>query len=231
MAELTGHIQIFHSNTTIVDASLKATLGSRGIDKSGNEYIYLQGVASTVAGDWTVYDSSYATTRLVANSVGPIAIAMAAIDSTSSYGWYQVFGINTIARTDTVAANKSLYIDGTAGRADDLGVTGDLIIGAYSLTADTSNVATVYLNYPSVSNDLGGSSINYADNEIPSGAIDGSNPTFTLANTPSPAASLSLFLNGTQQGAGGEDFSLSGAEITFNSNLLSGSKLRAFYRY
>lgn len=156
MAELTGTAQVFHGNTTIVDTTQKAELGTRAWDSNGNEFIYLQGVGSTVAGDWVVFDEDYATTRVVADEVGPIAIAMAAVNATTSYGWYQIFGKNEIARCDTVAADKSLYIDGTAGRVDDAGVTGDLIIGAYSMTADSSNICTVWITYPSVSNDLGG---------------------------------------------------------------------------
>src|SRR3990167_2926283 len=204
MAELTGHAQILHSNTTIVDTSKLAEVGLRSVDKNGNEFIYLQGVASTVAGDWVVYNEDYETTRLTANEVGPVAIAMAAVNSTTSYGWYQIFGANTVARTDTISADKSLYIDGSTGRADDLGVAGDLIIGAYSMTADTSNVATVFLSYPHVSDDLGSAgAVSYADAETPSGAINGSNVTFTLANAPSPAASLIVVLNGAIQSPSG----------------------------
>lgn len=158
MAQLTGTPQAFHSDTSIVDTTQQIALGTRGFDASGNEYIYLTGVGSTAAGNWVVYDESYLTTLLVANEVGPVAIAMAAIDATTKFGWYQIYGKNTIAKTDTVAADNSLYIDGTAGRADDAGVAGDLIIGAYSMTADTANVATVMLSYPSVSNDIGGAS-------------------------------------------------------------------------
>lgn len=154
MATLTGTKQVFHGDTSQVDDSQKTELGARSWDVNGNEFVYLSGVASTAAGNWVVYDESYATTLLTANEVGPVAIAMAAITA-DKYGWYQVFGKNTVAKTDTVAADKALYIDGTAGRADDAGVAGDLIIGAYSMTADSSNVATVFLTYPHVSDDLG----------------------------------------------------------------------------
>lgn len=155
MANLTAPAQAFHSNTTAVDTSQQVTLGTRAWDEDGNEYVYLQGVASTEAGSWVTFDENYATTLLAADAVGPVAIAMAAIDSGSEYGWYQRFGVNTVAKTDTVAADKALFIDGTSGRVDDAGVTGDIVIGAYSKTADSSNVATVWIDYPSVSNDLG----------------------------------------------------------------------------
>ena len=162
MANLSGTPQAFVGDTSAVDTSALEKLGKRAWDTSGNEYIYLKGVASTGAGSWVIYDEDYSTTLLTANEVGPVAIAMAAMVA-DRYGWYQIFGINTIAKTDTVAADASLYIDGTAGRVDDLGVTGDIVIGAYSMTADTSNVATVSITYPHVSNDIGAS-----------GAVDGS---------------------------------------------------------
>ena len=229
MAQLHGHKQIFHSDTSIVDTSQISALGSRGVDANGNEYIYLQGVGSTVAGDWVVFDENYATTRLVAGEVGAIAIAMAAINATTSYGWYQIFGVNTIARTDTIAADSALYIDGTTGRVDDLGVAGDLILGAYSMTADSSNVATVFLIYPHVSNALGGEGTE-VDSESPSGAIDGSNVTFTLANTPI-SGSVKLYLNGARQNVGAaNDYTISGATITYNTAPLTNSVLLCDYR-
>jgi len=70
-----------------------------------------------------------------------------------------------------------------------------------------------------------------ASNEIPSGTIDGSNKEFTLAHYPSPAATLKIFLNGMFQTAGGEDYTLVDDTITFVNAPLSGSVLRAFYRY
>jgi len=55
----------------------------------------------------------------------------------------------------------------------------------------------------------------YSDNEVPSGAVNGLNTTFALANTPSPAASLQLFVNGLlmEQGL---DYTVTGSTITFN---------------
>lgn len=155
MANLTGPAMTFNSDTSVVDAAQVHTLGTRARDTSGNEYVYLKGVGSTTAGSWVSYDENYATTLLAGNAVGPVAIAMAAIDATTEFGWYQIYGVNTVAKTDTVAADKALFIDGTAGRADDAVVTGDLIVGAQSMTADSSNVATVFIQYPHVTDVLG----------------------------------------------------------------------------
>lgn len=135
-----------------VDATKKQRLGTRKRDVAGNEYIYLKGVASNAAGKAVVFDENFATTLLTADEVGPVGISMAAFDATTEYGWAQIYGVCTIASTDTISADLSLYIDGTAGRMDDADVAGDSIHGAFSMTGDTSNVATVWLNYPWVSN-------------------------------------------------------------------------------
>jgi hypothetical protein len=129
-------------------------LGETYTDGKGRKYIFLSGVAGTAAGSWVTFDENYQTTLLSANAVGPVAVAKAPIVA-SNKGWYQIYGVCTNAVTDTVAADKALYIDGTPGRADDAVVTGDLIVGACSLTADTANVATVMLNFPFVTDILG----------------------------------------------------------------------------
>jgi hypothetical protein len=79
-------------------------------------------------------------------------------------------------------------------------------------------------------NSTGLSSSNFVDKEIPSGSINGSNTTFTLANTP-VAGSEHLYLNGVlQESGGGNDYTISGATITMTTAPLSGEKLRASYR-
>ncbi len=71
---------------------------------------------------------------------------------------------------------------------------------------------------------------NFVDKEIPSGAINGSNTTFTLANTP-VSGSEHLYLNGVLQESGaGNDYTISGVTITMATAPLSGEKLRASYR-
>jgi hypothetical protein len=51
---------------------------------------------------------------------------------------------------------------------------------------------------------------------IPTGTIDGSNPTFTLPNAPNPSGSLQLFKNGRKM-MNLIDFTISGATITYQS--------------
>jgi hypothetical protein len=60
----------------------------------------------------------------------------------------------------------------------------------------------------------GGTGGNFVDAEVPAGAVNGSNATFTLASAPSPAASLELYRNGLLQ-LQGVDYQLSVNTITF----------------
>jgi len=157
MAYLTSKVgKIYAGDTSIVDTSAKHQVGTRAIDSDGNEYIYLQGVASTAAGDWVSFDEEGVTTRLVEDARGRVGIAMAAIVA-SSYGWYQIFGVNEIAkgRSGAISDNSCLYTYSTnAGQVDDVDgdASGEMVIGAFSRSTDTSGVFTAELRYPMVIN-------------------------------------------------------------------------------
>jgi len=78
-----------------------------------------------------------------------------------------------------------------------------------------------------------GATVNFADEEVPSGARPTS--TLTLANTPT-TGSLNLFLNGTRMkkvgaGPGTNEFTLSGTTVTTWRAITSGDYLIANYRY
>lgn len=140
--------------TTVYTDATKFSLGEVVSDELGKQYIFLTGVASTVAGSWVTFDEAYLTTLIAANAVGPVGVAMAATVA-STYGFYQIYGNCAVSASDTTAADVALYIDGTAGRVDDAVVTGDLVVGACSTAADTANVLPVFLNFPFVTNVLG----------------------------------------------------------------------------
>jgi hypothetical protein len=151
MAQLSGSPQVFHSSTTDADSSAQVALGTHAFDANGNQYVYLRGTASTVAGSWVIYDLNGSSTTLAsANGVGPLAIAGTAT-TTNLYGWYQVFGKATGNTMTSIAASKALYLTATAGYADDTDVAGDAIIGACSLAASSGSATVVWLNYPFVS--------------------------------------------------------------------------------
>lgn len=103
-----------------------------------------------------------------------------------------------------------------------------------------AGVVATHLGNGVIAVTIAGATTNFADNETPSGIINGvmdgagvitGNTIFTLAQTPSPATSLQLYLNGAIQKPAGGDFTLAGATITFNNAPLAGSILTAYYRY
>jgi hypothetical protein len=133
-----------------VDSVAAYTVGSRVMDKSGNTYIYLLGVASTVAGDAVIYTGAFATARAVANLKGPLAFAMAAIVA-SKWGWYQVAGLVNGLTLTAVTTQAPLYLTATAGQLDDAVVATDLVYNAFAYgTGGVSTACTFIVNYPFV---------------------------------------------------------------------------------
>jgi hypothetical protein len=131
-----------------IDSSALYALGSKVTDKDGNEYIYLLGVASTVAGDAVTYNGAYATARVSANGKGPVAFAMAAIVA-AKYGWYQVRGLANGLTLTAVVTGMPLYLTATAGQLDDAVVAGDLVANAFAYgTGGTNAACTFEINYP-----------------------------------------------------------------------------------
>lgn len=125
----------------------KHTLGTivrcKHPDYGTAEFIYLQGIGSTVAGSWVTYRArDFLTALAVGNAIGPVAIAMSA-NVASQYGWYMIHGAYPSAKSGDVASNGNLYTTATAGKVDDAIVTGDRIWGAKATAADNSTHGTV----------------------------------------------------------------------------------------
>ena len=138
---------------TDVDTVKRNPLGYRTNDEFGGEYVYLQGIASTIVGSWVVFPSStFITTLGVANSKGKVAVAMAAILA-SQFGWYQIYGLAT-GSVATGAAGAKVWWTATPGRVDNSDVAVDLIVNAIQVGATGSNLATFDLNYPFAHNEV-----------------------------------------------------------------------------
>lgn len=120
--------------------------------------IYLKGIASTAAGDLVIYDPKAATTtRTVAASRGPIAVALSA-NVANQFGWYAVEGLVPVSTTaaGTGAANSLLAVTATDGRATLSGGAGLKVSGALCKTAqDTPSAAftAVLLHWPAANGD------------------------------------------------------------------------------
>jgi hypothetical protein len=72
-----------------------------------------------------------------------------------------------------------------------------------------------------------GGGVSFSDAEIPSGAINGVNTTYTLLHTPNPAASLLLFYNGVLE----PNYTLTTNTITMKFTLQIGDTLVTYYRF
>jgi hypothetical protein len=91
-------------------------------------------------------------------------------------------------------------------------------------------IGTTAITWQQTPTAVGLSNSNYVDKEAPSGTINGVNVTFTLANTP-VSGSEHVYLNGILQDVGaGNDYTISGAVITYMSAPLTGEKLKVSYR-
>jgi hypothetical protein len=89
---------------------------------------------------------------------------------------------------------------------------------------------TTAITWQQIPTSAGLSNTNFVDKEVPSGAINGANTAYTLANTP-VAGSEHVYLNGILQESGaGNDYTISGASITYLAAPLTGEKLRVSYR-
>ncbi len=79
-------------------------------------FVYLSGLTSTATGEWVVYDpGTFATTRLATTSKGQCAIATAAVDAATKWGWYGMIGSFAAFNLSATLSNNAVYASGTAG--------------------------------------------------------------------------------------------------------------------
>jgi hypothetical protein len=120
----------------------------------------------------------------------------------------------TYAKMQNVSAASKLLGRGDSGSGD----TQEITIGTGLTMTGTTLTA---------SGSLGTS--NFVTRETPSGSVNGSNVTFTLANTPTAGTEM-VFLNGILQEPGaGNDYTISGGTITYLIAPLTGDKIRVSY--
>jgi hypothetical protein len=212
---------------------------SSGTDAANRNYV--DTAISTVTGLFT----SKGTVRVATTTAGTLASSFAngqVID-----GVTLVTGDRILIKNQGSPQENGIYVVNASGaptRATDMDVWSE-VPGAWvtvqegTTLADTTwlstanqggtlNTTAITWSNPITSGGL--TSANFVDKEIPSGTINGSNTAFTLANTP-VAGSEHVFLNGILQESGaGNDYTISGANITMLTAPLSGEKLRVSYR-
>lgn len=113
-------------------------------------FIYLKGVANCAAKDWCFINmDDGTTTRALADGIGPLGIAMAALTA-SYYGWFQRTGKALGACKTQMADNGAVFLTSSTGKVDDASVAGDFVTCAKgaSLTAVSSGFAEFEIDRP-----------------------------------------------------------------------------------
>lgn len=156
-------------------------------------------------------------------------------------------GDRILIKNQAAPAENGIYVVAASGaptRAEDMD-SWDEVPGAFVVVEEgTANADTIWLasanqggtlnttaiSWQQIPTTAGYTSSNFVDNEVPSGAINGSNVTYTLANTP-VAGSVHLYINGVRAKVGsGNDYTISGDTITMEYALATGETLLADYR-
>jgi hypothetical protein len=155
--------------------------------------------------------SSFAIFTLISNGT-----AAGTWDSIYSSGG----GSGTVTTVSVVSAN------GFAGTVANAGTTP-------AITISTTITGVLKGNGTAISAAVAGTDFmapsNFVVRETPSGTINGVNTTFTLANTPIAGTEM-VFLNGILQEPGaGNDYTISGAAITYLAAPLTNDRLKVTY--
>lgn len=152
--------QPINETSTTANHPLGTIVQARDFGTNANgagEFIYLKGAASTAVGDWATYNmDDGGTTRLVANAIGPVAVAMSA-NVASQYGWYQISGKAVANCLAAFADNGNVYATATAGSVDDAVVAGDLVHnakGASAIDAPATGMAEFEIARPWCDDDV-----------------------------------------------------------------------------
>lgn len=105
------------------------------------------------------------------------------------------------------------------------------VVDSSGLLESAAGAATDCLHVDGTSGPCGTVAPSFSDAEVPVGAVNGTNATFTLEAAPNPAASLALYRNGLLQDAGA-DYTLSGQTVQFVTAAVpqAGDTLLAFYQ-
>jgi len=126
--------------------------------------------------------------------------------------------------------------DGVEVAADSVAVKldgGSLAKSGNGLKVANTGITEAMLNTSVAGNGIAGGggtalSVDVVTREVPSGSINGTNKTFTLANTPVLGTEM-VYLNGVLQNAGGNDYSINGATISMTAAPLTGDVLLVTY--
>ncbi len=210
--------------------------------------------AEVTAGLTTVVEEgTMADKRAILITDNPITLGTTALTFTFESTGESIFGGAGLTKTggtlDVVSANAAIVANadnialtlatnslleivagglrlarGSGGQIIVVNASGDPVMATMSGDATLSAAGVLTLAATVTKNTA------FVDREIPTGSINSSNVTFTLANI-AIAGSEHVYLNGILQEPGaGNDYTISGATITYLTAPITGDKLRVTYR-
>ena len=212
---------------------------SAGTDATNRNYV------DTAISSVTSLFTSKGTVRLATTTNGVLTTAYA--NGQTVDGFVLATGDRILLKNQTAQSENGVYTVNASGsptRALDMDSWSEVPGSWVTVQQGTVNADTTWLSTADTGGTLnttaitftnpigvgGLTSANFVDKEIPSGSINSSNVTFTLANAPT-AGSEHVYLNGVLQESGaGNDYTITGAVITYLSAPLTGEKIRVSYR-
>lgn len=156
-------------------------------------------------------------------------------------------GDRILLKDQSAPAENGIYIVAASGaptRATDMDAWAEIPGAFVAVEQGTANADTVWLctsnaggtlnttaiTWQQIPTSAGLLSTNFVYDETPSGSVNGSNVTYTLANTP-VAGTVRVFLNGLRQKVGaGNDYTISGSTITYLTAPLTGDVITVDYQ-
>lgn len=156
-----------------------------------------------------------------------------------------IAGDRVLVKNQSTASANGIYVvaAGAWARAADMDTWIEVPGAWVTVQEGTTNADTAWLSSANQGGTLGSTSItwinpvasagltaaNFVFSETPSGTVNGSNTAFTLANTP-VAGTVRLYIEGYRLVPGsGNDYTISGANITMFAAPLTGERLFADY--
>jgi len=148
-------LQPFDEVSTTQQHPLGTIVRGRDPTHGAGEFIYLEGVASTIAGSGVTYSANTFQTALasiVGGTTQNIAIALAATVA-DRYGWYQIAGRATVAKASATSFAAAAALGITSGLAVAAATNKRLTnaVVAQATSAGALTTAIVAINRPGVS--------------------------------------------------------------------------------
>jgi hypothetical protein len=199
-------------------------------------------------------DSAIAGLNSLFDSKPSVRVASTATVTVANPGTAVFDGVTLVAndrlllKNQTAPQENGIYVFNGSGvaltRVTDMDAWGEVPGAFVAVEEGSANADTIWLCTSNAGGTLGTTAItwqqipttagllgsNFVNNETPTGLLNGSNVTYTLANTP-VAGSEQVFINGVLQLLGaGNDYTISGLTITMVVAPLSTDVIRVSYR-